>query len=350
MERKLIKIGGLAGGGAVVIALLCTAGTFGGFLSPALGTSPLPYFAFSDSSNRLYSGSSAGSGSTVARSGTGTEISYEYSWLKVVSESSWQTIESGGYFTNNAPIHGMSNLICELSSGGSVQVYWSDTPTFNATDSATYSANFTCTFSSYPNFIKVVALADTTIPSASIGFGCVNTHHTLGSSFYLGKYSQTVVEYSTLINSLSSATDTDGDGYLEYGGNEYKVATGHPAATNITSNSGTLTFVIGATYYFKVEPIEWRDLSGTGAVTGLLVSEKLLTIGSFYNGGSSLRTISGSQVYPNNHEYSDLRAMLNGYDGHSYSAGNYTSTGFLKVAFTDAEKGRLLQFPYIRWS
>jgi hypothetical protein len=92
----------------------------------------------------------------------------------------------------------------------------------------------------------------------------------------------------------------------------------------------------GTTYYFKVEPIEWRVLSGKGTATGLVMSEKILTKRLLHLDIN--RTISGSTVYPNNYQYSTLRAMLNGYDGSAYSVGNFAGKGFLDVAFTEAEK------------
>jgi hypothetical protein len=159
----------------------------------------------------------------------------------------------------------------------------------------------------------------------------------LGSSFVLGKYPQTVVEDSTLLTALASATDANSDGYLEYGSDEYKKITGAPYGSGYKSASGNVTFTSGTTYYFKVEPIQWRVLSGQASTTGLVMSEKILTKSVYYTSESS-RTVSGSTVYANNYQYSTLRAMLNGYDGSSYSVGNFAGNGFLDVAFTDAEK------------
>jgi len=153
----------------------------------------------------------------------------------------------------------------------------------------------------------------------------------------LGKYPQTVVEDSTLLNALTTAADTDSDGYLEYGSDEYKKVTGAPYESNYKSLSGNVTFATGSTYYFKVEPIQWRVLSGKGTATGLVMSEKVLTNSAYYTSYSG-RTISGSTVYPSNYQYSTLRAMLNGYDGSGYSVDNFTGKGFLDVAFTAAEK------------
>jgi uncharacterized repeat protein (TIGR02543 family) len=159
----------------------------------------------------------------------------------------------------------------------------------------------------------------------------------LGNSFNLGKYPQTVVEDFATLNALASATDTDSDGYLEYGSDEYKKVTGSPRNTGYKSASGNVTFASGTTYYFKVEPIQWRVLSGKGTATGLVMAEKILDKSAYYTSTTN-RTISGSTVYANNYQYSTLRAMLNGLDGSSYSVANFAGKGFLGVAFTEAEK------------
>ena len=159
----------------------------------------------------------------------------------------------------------------------------------------------------------------------------------LGSSFTLGKYPQTVVEDSATLTALATATDSDSDGYLEYGSDEYKKVTGAPDSSGYKSASGNVTFATGTVYYFKVEPITWKVLSGQGTATGLVMSEKILTNSVYYTSTSN-RTVSGSTVYANNYQYSTLRAMLNGLDGSAYSVGNFAGKGFLDIAFTEAEK------------
>ena len=176
-----------------------------------------------------------------------------------------------------------------------------------------------------------------TMPEADVNLSA-DFQKILGSSFTLGKYPQTVVEDSATLTALASATDTDSDGYLEYGSGEYKKVTGAPYNSDYKSVSGNVTFASGTTYYFKVEPIQWRVLSGKGTATGLVVSEKVLDKGAYYYSTTRDRTISGSTVYQNNYQYSTLRAMLNGYDGSAYSVGNFSGKGFLDIAFTEAEK------------
>jgi hypothetical protein len=64
-----------------------------------------------------------------------------------------------------------------------------------------------------------------------------------------------------------------------------------------------VTFSSGTAYYFKVEPIQWRVLSGKGTATGLVMSEKVLTKQRLLHLNLG-RTVSGSTVYANNYQYS----------------------------------------------
>lgn len=48
--------------------------------------------------------------------------------------------------------------------------------------------------------------------------------------------------------------------------------------------------------------------------------------------------IAVQTVYPNNYEYSDIRAFLNDIDGSAYGASNYSSMGFISKAFTASEQ------------
>jgi uncharacterized repeat protein (TIGR02543 family) len=175
------------------------------------------------------------------------------------------------------------------------------------------------------------------MPESDVTLSADFAKELLGNSYYLGKYPQTVVEDSATLGGLATATDTDSDGYLEYNNAEYKKVNASPCTSGYKSTSGNVTFVSGTYYYFKVEPIEWRVLSGVGTFSGLVIAEKILTNSVYYT-STSTRTISASTIYPNNYQYSTLRAMLNGYDGTSYSVGNFSGKGFLDVAFTEDEK------------
>lgn len=185
-------------------------------------------------------------------------------------------------------------------------------------------ANITHDIEVYGIYFKITAIAN---PVAS-------------GEYSLGKFPQTVVSDSTLLSSLATAVDSDSDGYLEYGDNEYAKVVASPFTSAYSSTPATPAFVSGSTYYFKVEPIIWKVLSRDGSNKGLLLSKYVLGKSSFFLSTAD-RTIDGSTVHANNYVYSNLRAMLNGYDGSSYGAGNFTGTGFYDKAFSQAEKSKV---------
>ena len=114
--------------------------------------------------------------------------------------------------------------------------------------------------------------------------------------------------------------------------------------------------------YFKVEPIKWRvlttDYNGTGKA--LLMADNA-TAGYFdyiesgraffyykknnNDGNYGNRTIDGETIYPNNYEYSNIRAWLNGYDGSQYDddLADWTNCGFLQSAFTSSAQNLIVQ-------
>ena len=131
----------------------------------------------------------------------------------------------------------------------------------------------------------------------------------------LGKYPQTQITDSTLINTLKTINNTNKLGYIEYKGNEYKELNGD---------------------YYLVEPIKWKILEQNNN-TYKLVSDVILDQSVFYEDWRD-RSINKYTVYPNNYEYSNIRAWLNGYDGSTYNVKNYKSKGFIDIAFTEEER------------
>ncbi len=131
----------------------------------------------------------------------------------------------------------------------------------------------------------------------------------------LGRYPQTVVSDTSLIEALNIISETNSLGYIEYNGEEYKKE--------------------GSNYY-KVELIKWRVLESNNG-TYKLVSEMLLDSQQFYTLNEE-RLVNGKKVYVDNYEYSNVRAWLNGYDGSSYNVDNYINRGFIDVAFTEEER------------
>ena len=89
--------------------------------------------------------------------------------------------------------------------------------------------------------------------------------------------------------------------------------------------------------YYLVEPIKWKILEQNNN-TYKLVSDVILDQSVFYEDWQNNRTINNNKIYPNNYEYSNIRAWLNGYDGSSYKVNNYTGKGFIDIAFTEEER------------
>ena len=106
-----------------------------------------------------------------------------------------------------------------------------------------------------------------------------------------------------------------------------------------------------STRWFKVEPIVWRvltenyiDADGKSTGNALLLAESILTGGIPYYVDTSSRRITEKEVsvtvYPNNWQYSTIRAWLNGSyvvkgDGQENDT-TYTGKGFLQTAFTES--------------
>ncbi len=68
-------------------------------------------------------------------------------------------------------------------------------------------------------------------------------------------------------------------------------------------------YVVNTVYWFKFDPIKWKVLSFTSD-KAVVLSESVLDAQQFYY-SQSVRTINGKTVYPNNYEYSEIRAWLN---------------------------------------
>ena len=105
--------------------------------------------------------------------------------------------------------------------------------------------------------------------------------------------------------------------------------------------SNNVTISSGRTYYFKVQPIEWRVLkTDNEAKTKLLLAEKILTANVPYykfDNYSNTRIKGGATIYSNNYKYSQIRAYLNGlnyYNDSNTAVTTYNKNGFLQKAFT----------------
>ena len=147
---------------------------------------------------------------------------------------------------------------------------------------------------------------------------------------------------------------SDGNHYVKEeenaNGAGYKYSNGEQAGQGGTS-----------TKWFKVEPIVWRvltedykDPDGKSTGNALLLAEKILIGGVPYYVNRTQRTITketvtGTEtvtVYPNNWQYSTIRAWLNGLDvvksdDPLENDTTYTGKGFLQTAFTQSARDKI---------
>ena len=147
-----------------------------------------------------------------------------------------------------------------------------------------------------------------------------------------GRYPQTVVNDEMLINELNKIEENE-FGYIEYNGNEYKANKAYSYDTIFINGVPIINDKI---YYFLVEPIKWRILESNNGVLKI-VSSLIIDNVKFYTSRDE-RIINEEIIYPNNYEYSSIRAWLNGYDGTKYNVENYLYKGFIDFAFSTDER------------
>lgn len=159
---------------------------------------------------------------------------------------------------------------------------------------------------------------DLTLTAKYIGLD--DTH--VGDYYKFGSYPQTKVKNASIAEALKSAKDTDGDGYLNYGNDEYK-----EVAKSYNNDGG----------FFKVEPIVWEVKNDGTLVSSVILDSKC------YNYTTSERNYQGVQIHGNNYKYSTIRAFLNGYNGSAYEVENFEGKGFIDLAFTQEEQAKILE-------
>ncbi len=161
----------------------------------------------------------------------------------------------------------------------------------------------------------------------------VFSHTDQGWKMYkFGDYPQSV----STISSYTTGTVYNG-WYLGSDGYFYEKCTAKIAAGKSSMNG----IDDGTTYYFKVEPVQWRKLTDSYKGYSLLSAYMVLDQCVYYKSTSN-RTISGSTVYPNNYKYSTLRAFLNGkYESGDSANSSYSNKGFLQKAFTSSAQSKI---------
>ena len=162
-------------------------------------------------------------------------------------------------------------------------------------------------FSKYDYFASLTCDDDRYVPSGNETLGITPMFSTKNKTVTYGLYPQKNVNDSSLVSALNALTTPGTNGYYFYENAYYAKVEATPLLDDYEFNNGT-TIVSGTTYWFKCEPITWNVLSNNDGEYYIL-SSVLLDAHCYYN-STSTRTIEGETIYPNNYEYSDIRAWL----------------------------------------
>ena len=123
-----------------------------------------------------------------------------------------------------------------------------------------------------------------------------------GNYIYFGEYPQTIKAADVTVGDVA---DEDGY-YLGSDGERYAKVVASLIGSSFTFSNNS-SIVDGNTYYFKVEPIRWRILSGS-----LILCDSIIANHYYHHTTSSTVLSPGMWVYyANNYAKSDIRAWLN---------------------------------------
>lgn len=150
-----------------------------------------------------------------------------------------------------------------------------------------------------------------------------------GKIIAYGLYPQKNVNDSSLVSALNALTTSEPNGWYLYNKDYYAKVSATPYNVSIKFDNGA-TIIEAATYWFKCEPIVWNVLSNANGEY-YVVSSVLLDAHYYYN-SRAYRTIDGKTIYPNNYEYSDIRAWLN---NEFYNSAFALGNGNIQSAFVD---------------
>ena len=186
-------------------------------------------------------------------------------------------------------------------------------------------------------------------------FGCKVTAEFPQSYIEFGLWPQSlkaenvkITEEQTKINGFSAFKGSDNNFYI-------KVESAESYSNKYKFQDGT-EIENGKEYFFRLEPIKWRILSGNGTEKALLFSEKIITGGikfyklkdseRYYIPGTGYlykpREINGNKIQPNNYEFSEVRAFLNGLNGEVTVFRIFLKKDFLTLHFQKKKKNLFL--------
>ncbi len=184
---------------------------------------------------------------------------------------------------------------------------------------------------------------------------------TKGRYALFGDWPQTKKAANISIDETKAVASGANTYYLGSDGAYYAKIAEAAYSQNYTYSDGTDIGTTKKTYaYFKVEPIKWRIVTNDYNENTLLVAENILASCPWYagydypysgNAANAHRSIDATTVYPNNYEYSTIRAFLNGTSyyslektsGHTqYQNNEFLGKGFLQSAFSTKAQRQIL--------
>lgn len=189
-------------------------------------------------------------------------------------------------------------------------------------------------------------------------FGCKVTAEFPQSYIEFGLWPQSlkaenvkITEEQTKINGFSAFKGSDNNFYIKV-----ESAESYSSERNKYKFQDGTEIENGKEYFFRLEPIKWRILSGSGTEKALLFSEKIITGGikfyklkdseRYYISGTGYlykpREINGNKIQPNNYEFSEVRAFLNGLNGEVTVFRIFLKKDFLTLHFQKKKKNLFL--------
>ena len=189
-------------------------------------------------------------------------------------------------------------------------------------------------------------------------FGCKVTAEFPQSYIEFGLWPQSlkaenvkITEEQTKINGFSAFKGSDNNFYIKV-----ESAESYSSERNKYKFQDGTEIENGKEYFFRLEPIKWRILSGNGTEKALLFSEKIITGGikfyklkdseRYYISGTGYlykpREIDGNEIQPNNYEFSEVRAFLNGLNGEVTVFRIFLKKDFLTLHFQKKKKNLFL--------